>query len=119
MLRTELFHLLVILFLAHHPTDERLASGPSIMNGRKKKRITIYSSTNGKRKSSSNCDLEGGISSRTVIAHTPLGPRSGARQVLRNAGERPRTGRVWQAPQSSQPGQRAFGLCLCLGMHGR
>src|ERR1017187_661885 len=41
------------------------------------------------------------------------------RHVLRNAGGRPRTGRVWQKSRSSEAGQRAFGLCLHMGMHGR
>src|ERR1017187_7333361 len=40
------------------------------------------------------------------------------RHVLRNAGGKPRTGRVWQKSRSSEAGQRAFGLCLHMGMHG-
>jgi hypothetical protein len=40
-------------------------------------------------------------------------------KFLRNAEERPRTGSVWQNPRSCRPQQRAFDLCLRLGMHGR
>ena len=51
-------------------TDEQYRPSDTIMNGRKKKRITTSSSIDGKRKSSANwLTLKVGISRRTVIVN--------------------------------------------------